>query len=94
MQQASIGLRWRFIDGMINSAKVVNPTSTTRGVASYNVFDLNARFEASERAEFRLGVTNLLNRKPPQVGDTEGNYDAQNYDVIGRYFFIGATTKF
>ena len=94
LQQASIGLRWRFIDGMINSAKVVNPTSTTRGVASYNVFDLNARFEASERAEFRLGVTNLLNRKPPQVGYTEGNYDAQNYDVIGRYFFIGATTKF
>jgi outer membrane receptor protein involved in Fe transport len=92
--QASIGFRWRFIDKMINSAKVVNPTSTTRGVEAYHVFDLNARFEASETAEFRLGVTNLLNKAPPQVGDIEGNYDAQNYDVIGRYFFLGVNKKF
>lgn len=92
--QASLGVRWRFIDKMINSAKVVSPTSTTRGVDAYNVFDLNARFDVDDNTQFRLGATNLFNRKPPQVGDTEGNYDAQNYDVIGRYFFIGATKKF
>jgi outer membrane receptor protein involved in Fe transport len=92
--QASIGLRWRFIDKMINSAKVVTPTSTTRGVDAYHVFDLNARFEVDEKTEFRMGATNLFNRAPPQVGDTEANYDPQNYDVIGRYFFIGATKRF
>ena len=91
---ASLGLRWRYIDSMIASAKVVNPASTTRGVEAYNVFDLNARFEAGDTTEFRMGVTNLLNKKPPQVGDTEANYDAQNYDVIGRYFFMGITKKF
>jgi iron complex outermembrane receptor protein len=91
---ASLGLRWRYIDSMISSARVVNPASTTRGVAAYNVFDLNARFETGETTEFRMGATNLFNKKPPQVGDTEGNYDAQNYDVIGRYFFIGITKKF
>jgi iron complex outermembrane receptor protein len=91
---ASLGLRWRYIDSMISSAKVVNPASTTRGVKAYNVFDLNARFEAGDTTEFRLGATNLFNKKPPQVGDTEANYDAQNYDVIGRYFFLGVTKKF
>jgi iron complex outermembrane receptor protein len=63
-------------------------------VKAYNVFDLNARFEAGDTTEFRLGATNLFNKKPPQVGDTEANYDAQNYDVIGRYFFLGVTKKF
>ena len=79
---------------MINSAKVVSPASTTRGVRAYNVFDLNARFDVDDNTQFRMGATNLFNRAPPQVGDQEGNYDPQNYDVIGRYFFIGATKKF
>ncbi|TXC70602.1 TonB-dependent receptor [Sphingomonas ginsenosidivorax] len=91
---ATLGVRWRYIDNMIASAKVVNPASTTRGVDAYNVFDLNARFETGEKTEFRMGVTNAFNKKPPQVGDTEANYDAQNYDVIGRYFFLGITKKF
>jgi outer membrane receptor protein involved in Fe transport len=91
---ASLGLRWRYIDKMGASARVVSPTSTTRGVNAYHVFDLNARFEVDEKTEFRLGATNLFNREPPQVGDDEGNYDAQNYDVIGRYFFIGLNKKF
>lgn len=92
--QASLGLRWRYIDSMINSAKVVSPASTTRGVVAYHVFDLNARFDVDDNTQFRLGATNLFNRPPPQVGDIEANYDQQNYDVIGRYFFIGATKKF
>lgn len=92
--QANIGVRWRYIASMINSAKVVTPTSATRGVRDYNVFDLNARFDVDDKTQFRLGVTNLFNRAPPQVGDIEGTFDAQNYDVIGRYFFLGATKKF
>ncbi len=91
---ASLGMRWRYISAMKASARVVSPTSTTRGVDKYNVFDLNARFEAGETTEFRLGVTNLFNKAPPQVGDIEGTFDAQNYDVIGRYFFLGATKRF
>jgi iron complex outermembrane receptor protein len=58
------------------------------------VFDLSARLETGEKTELRMGATNAFNKKPPQVGDTEANYDAQNYDVIGRYFFLGLTKKF
>jgi outer membrane receptor protein involved in Fe transport len=64
------------------------------GVEAYNLFDLNARFETGEKTEFRMGMINAFNKKPPQVGDTEANYDAQNYDVIGRYFCMGLTKKF
>jgi len=92
--KASLGLRWRFIDKMKSSAQVVSPASTTRGVKSYNIFDLNGRVTLPKAVEMRLGITNLFNRKPPQVGDTEGNYDAQNYDVLGRYFFVGFQKHF
>ena len=90
----SLGLRWRHLDGMIASARVVSPTSDTRGVGAYDVFDLNARAELFEDTELRIGITNLFNRKPPQVGDVPGAYDPQNYDVIGRYFNAAISTRF
>lgn len=88
------GLRWRHLDSMIASARVVSPSSTTRGVSAYDVFDLNARAIMPGDTELRISVTNMFNRKPPQVGDTAGTYDAQNYDVIGRYFNAAITKKF
>ncbi|RKF21693.1 TonB-dependent receptor [Altericroceibacterium spongiae] len=92
--QASLGLRWRFIDSMKSSSQVVNPNSTTRGVEAYHIFDLNGRVMLPAETEMRVGITNLFNRKPPQVGNTQGNYDAQNYDVLGRYFFVGLKKSF
>jgi iron complex outermembrane recepter protein len=91
---ASIGLRWRTISAMKNSARVTNPNTTTRGVAAYNVFDLNTRVNVTDKSEFRFGITNLFNKAPPQYGDDQGNFDAQNYDVIGRYFFLGVDMRF
>ncbi|WP_226637036.1 TonB-dependent receptor domain-containing protein [Novosphingobium profundi] len=90
----SLGLRWRHISSMIASNRVVSPTSTTRGVSAYDVFDLNARAELPAETELRIGITNLFNRHPPQVGDSEGTYNAQNYDVIGRYFNASITKRF
>ncbi|MFT4250916.1 MAG: TonB-dependent receptor [Caulobacter sp.] len=91
---ASLGLRWRWIDAMDNSAKVVTPTSTSRGVDSYNAFDLNGRVKLPWETDLRFGVNNLFNKAPPQVGDTEGNYDAQNYDVLGRAYYLGVRKRF
>lgn len=90
----SLGMRWRHLSSMVASARIVSPTSTARGVEAYDVFDLNARAMLPGDTEFRIGVTNMFNRHPPQVGDTEGTYDAQNYDVIGRYFNAAITKRF
>ncbi|AYV49280.1 TonB-dependent receptor [Caulobacter flavus] len=91
---ASLGLRWRWIEAMENSAKVVTPTSTSRGVKAYNAFDLNGRVELPWDTALRFGVNNLLDKAPPQVGDTEGNYDPQNYDVLGRSYYVGIRKRF
>jgi len=91
---ASVGLRWRWIDAMDNSAKVVTPTSTSRGVVSYNAFDFNGRVKLPWDTDLRFGVNNLFDKAPPQVGDTEGNYDAQNYDVLGRSYYLGVRKRF
>ncbi|HEY9236474.1 MAG TPA: TonB-dependent receptor [Phenylobacterium sp.] len=91
---ASVGLRWRHISAMDNSALVVTPTSTAHGVKAYDVFDLNARATLPWDTELRFGVNNLFDKAPPQAGNEEGNYDAQNYDVMGRAYYIGLRKRF
>lgn len=91
---ASVGLRWRFIDEMIHSSKITNAASTTPNVDAYHVFDMNARVELPYQTNLRFNITNLFNEKPPQAGVNPGSYDAQNYDVVGRYFTFAVTKKF
>lgn len=90
----SIGLRWRHISAMENSARVTSPTSTSRGVDAYDAFDLNARASLPYDVNVRLSVTNLFNKEPPQAGDVPGSFDAQNYDVLGRYYTFALSKKF
>lgn len=90
----SAGLRWRHLSAMENSARVTSPTSTSRGVDAYDVFDLNARVDLPGEASLRFTVTNLFNKYPPQAGDTVGNYDSQNYDTLGRYYSVAINKRF
>jgi len=91
---ASIGLRWRHISEMQNSAKIVTPSSTSRGVKPYDIFDLNGRVKLPWDTDLRFGVNNLFDKNPPQAGDTEANYDQQNYDVMGRTYYLGVRKRF
>lgn len=90
----NVGLRWRHMSEMMNSARVTSPKSTTRGVDAYDVFDMNARIDLPWETSVRFTVTNLFNEAPPQVGDIRGTYDAQNYDTLGRYYSLAVTKKF
>ena len=41
------------------------------------------------------GVRNLLNKSAPLLSSPiEGNTDQNTYDVIGRYFYVGASMRF
>lgn len=91
---ASLGLRWRHISEMEASAVVVTPTSTSLGVKAYDIFDLNGRVSLPWDTDLRFGVNNLFDKAPPQAGDTEGNRDAQNYDVMGRAYYVGVRKRF
>lgn len=91
---ASVGLRWRYISEMENSARIVTATSTTRGVKAYHAFDLNGRVKLPWETDLRFGVNNLFDNPPPQTGAIEGTYDPQNYDVMGRSYYLGVRKRF
>lgn len=78
---------------------LVHPDFRRISAASY--FDLSARIRISPEMAFSLSIFNLLDRKPPIVGDTIGStiYNSGNtypstYDAIGRRFRIGADLRF
>jgi iron complex outermembrane recepter protein len=91
--RGSLSVRWRFIDKMGNAANVGVANGTATGVPAVSYFDLIGRVKANERIEFRLGVTNLTDKQPPQFGGP-ASFDAATYDILGRRYFIGATTRF
>lgn len=91
---ASIGVVWRHIDAMKDASTASNPASTTPGVPKYDVYDFNFRINTGFNSTIRGGVTNAFNKKPPILQGLFNSFDAQNYDTIGRYFFIGITQRF
>jgi hypothetical protein len=60
----SLGLRWRFLDKMASSSKATNPSTTTPGVPSYNLFDLFGSISVGKEWSMRYGVNNLFNKAP------------------------------
>lgn len=103
----SLSLSWRHLPRTRNVARVLNPTATQQDTASYDWFGLNARYQVMDAVEFRAGVDNLFDTRPPRVGvntQTTGRVGAYNsaagltdpgaYDVIGRSFYVGATLTF
>lgn len=101
MGDFSVGYNWRYV-----SAVDVEPGSGTwfapyRSIKAYNYVDLAASWRATKNVRLNLSVTNLFDKAPPEVGNTigttttnSGNTFPQNYDVVGRYFTIGATLTF
>ena len=62
----------------------------------------SASVDVNEKFKMTLGVSNLLDRKPPQVSGLSGgevsvkgrSAFASQYDYVGRRFFINFGAKF
>jgi len=72
-----------------------------RQIGSKHYFDLTARFNVSENLVFTATVQNLLDQKPPIVGNTigsttynSGNTFPSSYDALGRRYAVSAKLKF
>ena len=89
----SLSLRWRFIGQQDNSAIVTNSDSNAEGVPAVSYFDLIGRVNVAEQFELRAGINNLFDKQPPEFGGSSVT-PTSTYDVIGRRFFVGATTRF
>jgi iron complex outermembrane recepter protein len=70
-------------------------------IPQYDYFDLYANYQVLENLTLRAGITNLLNKQPPVVGNewggtaqNSGNTLPATYDPLGRSAFIGANLHF
>jgi iron complex outermembrane receptor protein len=94
----TLGLMWQHLPS-------IKSGTTNTGYGSYDLFNLNGSFAATDDITFRFGVDNLFNRAPPFGNENPlanpaffqlsgGGYDANNYDIVGRRFYVGARLKF
>jgi iron complex outermembrane receptor protein len=72
-----------------------------RKIKAANYFDLTGRFSVSDNLTVTMTVQNLLDKKPPIVGNTIGSttYNSGNtfpstYDALGRRYAVSAKLKF
>jgi outer membrane receptor protein involved in Fe transport len=70
-------------------------------IPAFNYFDFATRFNVNEHFDLTFTVMNILDKKPPIVGNTagttsqnSGNTFPSTYDPLGRRFAAGARIKF
>lgn len=107
-------VQWRYIssvkiDRSSSQASLTNAYSPFNyKLPTMNYFDLAVTAEIGDHYNFRLGINNLLDKRPPIVGANgtsgvinacsavfcNGNTYPGVYDALGRYIFTGITLDF
>jgi outer membrane receptor protein involved in Fe transport len=88
------GVRWRHISAFKDSSVVTNPASTIAGPDAVDYFDVYGRLAIGDHLEVRVGVTNVGDVEPEQVGALRGFTNPGVYDVIGRAYYVGLKVGF
>jgi outer membrane receptor protein involved in Fe transport len=101
---AYLGLQWRHLPSIRSNVSVLAPTTTVTGVPeSYDLFSLQASYAVTKDVTLRFGIDNLFDKAPPYQGINPGavlpalpggSFDTNNYDTVGRSFYMGAKFKF
>jgi outer membrane receptor protein involved in Fe transport len=84
---ANVRLQWRWMAGMVEDI-------SQRKIPSVSYFDLAGSVKVGDKIEVYGGVNNMLDKRAPLVPNQIFNSDTQNYDIVGRYFFLGAKLRF
>ncbi len=65
-------------------------------IKGYNLFDASLSFDIADNFTFATGVNNILDKKPPILGDNaeQANTYPGTYDVLGRDFFASVNVRF
>jgi iron complex outermembrane recepter protein len=87
-------LHWRYIAAMKHQDLVVDPTSTTPGVPTYNYFDFDVHWAVIDHLDLMAGLTNIGDKGPPFVSGQPLTTDTATYDIIGRTYYVGFKAKF
>lgn len=92
----NIGLQWQHLPAIASG-------TTNSGYGAYDLFSLNAGAKVNQTVSMRIGVDNLFDKAPPfgninpnpiYPGLPGGSLSTNNYDTLGRRFYIGVTAKF
>jgi iron complex outermembrane recepter protein len=94
-------LRWQYWDSIEQAAAATGSTSQ-KGAPSYSLFDLVGSYQLLDNLRLRFGIENVFGKEPPIVGRNPsdasgmygGSFSAQNYDTVGRRFYLGARINF
>lgn len=92
------------VAGSVGSFGSTNPATIVgayRSIPAYNYFDLNLGFDFNDNMRFSVLVENLLDKNPPDVGNTIGStsFNSGNtfpaiYDTLGRRFTASVRLRF
>jgi iron complex outermembrane receptor protein len=92
-------LLWNYIGSTDAEASGFLPAFSS--IEAYNYFDLSGGWNVNDNVRLSATVANLFDKSPPIVGNTigttsenSGNTFPQSFDVIGRYFTVGARLRF
>jgi outer membrane receptor protein involved in Fe transport len=91
---ANVELQWQHLPTIENSIQASQPNTTVLPTRQYNLFNLSAGYDFTERFSARFGVDNLFDRQPPVVGaqpgvtNGAGSTNPSIYDVLGRRFYL------
>jgi outer membrane receptor protein involved in Fe transport len=101
----SLGLQWQHLPSVEDSGEAQAPTPNVGNPNSYNVFQLNGSWQATEDIGIRFGIDNLFNKAPPLTNYNPeadnaagqlpgGSFNANFYDTLGRRFYLAANLRF
>lgn len=101
---------WRYIGGSdVDPSQGPNSTipaafrttGESASIPDYNYIDLAASWQVTDWAKLKFGITNVTDEEAPfvetETGSTpynSGNTYPSTYDVLGRVFTVGLTTRF
>jgi outer membrane receptor protein involved in Fe transport len=96
-QETGIG----FVGTVTGVGPLVGTQMNAKEIPAYDYFDLTTRFAVSDELTITMGVQNLFDKDPPNVGNTIGSttYNSGNtypstYDALGRRYAISARLRF
>lgn len=96
-----VGYNWRHISAVREEPGGQAFLPAFSSIPAFNYVDLAFQWNVTKNAKINLSVNNLFDKKPPNVGNTIGTTDQnsgntfpQSYDVIGRFYTVGAQLTF
>ena len=93
---ASGGLRWQHLPAI---APAPGAAAIVQGAKKHDQLDVFGHWALTDNLDLRAGIDNVMNKWPETVGTQTGvnnNVGAtlQDYDTIGRRYYVGVRAKF